>query len=343
MTKHILIISPSWIGDCVMTQPLLRRLHELNDCEIDVFAPAFSQAVFSRMPEVRDILNNPFAHGQLSLKQRYQVGQDLAKKGYDQIIVLPNSLKAGFIAWATHIKQRTGYVGEGRYFLLNDIRHLNRTRLPLMVDRYTALAHPALDDFTTPSSQPRLIVDSHHQKTVLEKHKLNTEKPILALCPGAEYGSAKRWPTQHFAAVAQHFFQQGWQIWLFGSQKDAAIAQEINQLSGSICIHLCGQTTLNESIDLLALAKYVVCNDSGLMHLSAALDRPLIALYGSTSAAHTPPLHPKAIVLTRNLDCAPCFQRECPKGHTHCLTQLLPEQVIEHITTQVSGSLKANT
>lgn len=340
MSKQILIISPSWIGDCVMTQPMLRRLHELSDCEIDVFAPKFSQAVFARMPEIRTILDNPFAHGALALKQRYQVGKALGKRGYEQVIVLPGSLKSGFIAWATGIQTRTGYVGESRYFLLNDIRRLDKQQLPLMVDRYTALAHPSQEAFTGHSSQPKLTIDAENQQQILNKLNLNTDKPILAFCPGAEYGSAKRWPATHFAQTAQHFLQQGWQIWLFGSQKDAAIAEAIQQHSGSQCVNLCGKTTLNESMDLLALAQFVVCNDSGLMHLSAALDRPLLALYGSTSAEHTPPLHPQAQTLSLDLTCSPCFERTCPQGHTNCLYQLLPEKVITHIENHCSGSLK---
>lgn len=335
MSKQILVISPSWIGDCVMTQPMLRRLHELSDCEIDVFAPQFSQAVFRRMPEIRNILDNPFAHGALQLKQRYQIGKDLGKRGYHQVIVLPNSLKSGLIAWATGIKIRTGYVGESRYFLLNDIRRLDKQKLPLMVDRYTALAHPSQDAFTGNSSQPKLMVDTNNQQHILNKLGLNTDKPILAFCPGAEYGPAKRWSPNYFAQTAQHFLQKGWQVWLFGSQKDATIAEEIQHYSGSQCVNLCGKTALNESIDLLALATFVVCNDSGLMHLSAALDRHLVALYGSTSAEHTPPLSPKAHILSLNLDCAPCFERQCPKGHTNCLQQLLPEKVITLIETQL--------
>ncbi|MCI4102127.1 lipopolysaccharide heptosyltransferase II, partial [Klebsiella pneumoniae] len=133
MSIKILIISPSWIGDCVMPQPLFRRLKELHPgCTIDVFAPKWSMAVFERMPEVNEILENPFGHGALELKRRWRVGRDLGRRGYDQVIVLPGSLKSAVIALATGIGKRTGYVGESRYFLLNDIRRLDKERLPLM-------------------------------------------------------------------------------------------------------------------------------------------------------------------------------------------------------------------
>ncbi len=311
-----------------MTQPLYRRLHELHPgCTIDVYAPKWSMAVFERMPEVRQIIENPFGHGALELKQRWQSGRELGQRGYDQVIVLPGSLKSALIAAATGIRQRTGYVGESRYLLLNDIRKLDKAALPLMVDRYTALAYASQADFNGHSSHPGLTIDPASQQTALAKHGLDTGKPVLAFCPGAEYGPAKRWPARHFAELARRYGTEGWQIWLFGSAKDHAVAEEINALSGSLCVNLCGKTNLAEAIDLLACADTVVCNDSGLMHLAAALDRKLAAVYGSSSPDHTPPLSEQAKIATLNLDCSPCFQRECPLGHTNCLNKLTPQMV----------------
>ncbi|STZ76687.1 lipopolysaccharide heptosyltransferase II [Bergeriella denitrificans] len=328
MSEKILIISPSWIGDCVMTQPLYRRLHELHPgCTIDVFAPKWSMAVFERMPEISRIFENPFGHGALDLKKRWQVGRELGKQGYTQVIVLPGSLKSAIIAFATGIKKRTGYVGESRYLLLNDIRKLDKAALPLMVDRYTALAHPSQADFNGHSDNPRFQINPQSQQAALAKHGLNTDKPVIAFCPGAEYGPAKRWPARHFAELGRRYLQQGWRVWLFGSQKDFDIADEINRLSDGLCVNLCGRTSLSEAIDLLACAETVVCNDSGLMHLAAALDRKVIAVYGSSSPDHTPPLSPKAEIVSLNLDCAPCFKRECPLGHTDCLNKLTPDIV----------------
>ncbi len=312
-----------------MTQPLLRRLHELHPhCAIDIFAPKWSQAVYRRMPEVADILDNPFGHGALRLKQRWRIGRELGKRGYTQVIVLPGSLKSALIAFASGIKKRTGYVGESRYFLLNDIRKLDKVALPLMVDRYTALAHSEQAGFQTPSSQPRFTIQAASQAAALNKHALNTDLPVIAFCPGAEYGVAKRWPTAHFAVLARHYAAQGKQIWLFGSQKDFDIAEEIQKQSGNVCINLCGKTDLSEAIDLLACAETVFCNDSGLMHIAAALGKNMVALYGSSSPDHTPPLSEHAAIASLHLKCSPCFKRECPLGHTDCLNKLLPEQVI---------------
>lgn len=328
MSKKILIISPSWIGDCVMTQPLYRRLHELNPgATIDVFAPKWSMAVFERMPEVSEIIENPFGHGALRLKQRIQTGRVLGRRGYGQVIVLPGSLKSALIAAATGIKKRTGYVGESRYLLLNDIRRLDKQALPLMVDRYTALAHPTQADFNGHSDNPRFSIKEESRRAALQAHGLNTDKPVLAFCPGAEFGPAKRWPAHHFAELARRYQAQGWQVWLFGSQKDFDIAEEINTLSDGLCVNLCGKTSLSEAIDLLGCAGAVVCNDSGLMHLAAALGRKLVAVYGSSSADHTPPLSDTAAIVSLNLDCSPCFKRECPLGHTDCLNKLTPDYV----------------
>ncbi|QEY24412.1 lipopolysaccharide heptosyltransferase II [Neisseria animalis] len=330
MPKKILIISPSWIGDCVMTQPLYRRLHQLHPgCTIDVFAPKWSMAVFERMPEVNRIIENPFGHGALQLKKRWQIGRELGKQGYDQVIVLPGSLKSAIIAFATGIRQRTGYVGESRYILLNDIRKLDKAALPLMVDRYTALAYPSQSAFNGVSDNPLFTINPDEQSAALAKHGLDTAKPVIAFCPGAEYGPAKRWPARHFAELALRYIRQGRQVWLFGSQKDFAIAEEINRFADGLCTNLCGKTTLSEAIDLLACAETVVCNDSGLMHLAAALDRKVIAVYGSSSPDHTPPLSPKAKIISLNLECSPCFKRECPLGHTDCLNKLMPDTVYQ--------------
>lgn len=330
MSRHILIITPSWIGDCVMTQPLYRRLHQLHPgCTIDALAPKWSMAVFERMPEIRRVLENPFGHGALRLRERWRLGKTLGRQGYDQVIVLPGSFKSALIARASGIPLRTGYVGESRYPLLNDIRKLDKAALPLMVDRYTALAHPSQADFDGHSDTPQLNIAPAGQQAALQTHGLNTDRPIAAFCPGAEYGPAKRWPAAHFAELARRYAAEGYQIWLFGSAKDQAVADEINRLSGSLCTNLCGRTSLAEAIDLLSLADLVVCNDSGLMHLAAALGRPLAAVYGSSSPDHTPPLSPRAAVVSLNLDCSPCFKRECPLGHTHCLQQLDPQRVYE--------------
>jgi len=325
--KKILVIAPSWVGDSVMAQPLYRRLHEIHgNVELHVFAPQWTLPLLARMPEVAQAHLNPFGHGSLNLWQRWQNARHLAKQHFDQAIVLPNSIKSALIPFFAGIPLRTGFIGESRYGLLNDARELDETRLPMMVERFSALAEAPGNDLPHPITHPRLSVNSAHQLATIDRMQLDCSRPIAAFCPGAEYGPAKRWPARHFASLAQRFALAGFNVWLFGSNKDAEIGAEICKLSNGAAVNLCGKTGLDQAIDLLGLADIAVCNDSGLMHVAAALNKPLVALYGSSSPDFTPPLSNQAVVVSLNLDCSPCFERLCPLGHTNCLEQLEPQR-----------------
>lgn len=327
MSYRILVIAPSWIGDCVMTQPLLQRLkHRQADTIIDVYAPAWSKAVFGRMPEVNEVLTNPFGHGELKLGMRYREGQNLARKHYDEAVVLPGSIKSALVPFFARIRKRTGFLGESRHVLLNHIHPLDKDALPLMVERYAKLAQNPSETLKRPVSYPRLNVDTMQQQQTLQDLGLSQQQAVV-FCPGAEYGPAKRWPAEHYAQLAQDFLQQGKQVWLVGSNKDFEVAEAINALTHKACVNLCGKTTIAQAIDLIASAQLVVCNDSGLMHVAAAVDTPVVSIFGSSSPKHTPPLSDKAQILSLNLECSPCFKRECPLGHTNCLKQLQPQMV----------------
>ena len=326
--KKILVIAPSWVGDSVMAQPLYRRLHERHPgLELHVFAPEWTLPLLARMPEVAKAHLNPFGHGQLRLIERWKAGRALAREGYDQVIVLPNSLKAALIPFFARIPLRTGFVGESRYGLLNDTRELDEKLLPMMVERFCALAEDKGVSVQRPIPYPRLAVDRVRQEGVLTRLGLPFDRPVVAFCPGAEYGPAKRWPTRHFAALAQQFQMAGYAVWLFGSAKDRAIGDEIATLAEGAAVNLCGATGLEEAIDLLGLTRLAVCNDSGLMHVAAALDKPLVALYGSSSPDFTPPLSGQASVVSLGVECSPCFERTCPFGHTRCLEDMTPDYV----------------
>lgn len=328
-SHKMLIIAPSWIGDCVMAQPLLMLLRrQYPQAVIDVFAPKWSLAVMKRMPEINHTIENPFLHGDIKIFARYRLGRQLRQNHYTQAIVLPGSLKSALVPYFAKIPKRTGFVGENRYGLLNDIRILDELRLPKMVDRFASLAFSSSDRIPQSVPQPHLVANTENQQGCLKKFQLNTDKPIIAMCPGAEYGDAKRWRVHHFAETAQRCVDQGYQVWYFGSNKDADTAEQIIEQSGGIGISLCGKTSLDEAVDLLALSNAVICNDSGLMHIAAALDLPLIAIYGSSSPDHTPPLSNKARILSLNMPCSPCFERTCPLGHTDCLEKLTPDMVM---------------
>ena len=328
MSRRCLVVGPSWVGDMVMAQSLFRRLKADNpQLYLAVLAPAWSEALLARMPEVDEAIEMPVGHGQVQLGLRWHLARSLKAKNFDQAIVLPGSLKSALIPFFAGIKTRTGFVGEQRYGLLNDIRKLDKAALPLNVERFLVLGSPT---HRLPAEIPRpaLQVDPAAQATVQEKFSLDTDRPLLALCPGAEFGPAKQWPARHYAAVARARLAEGWQVILLGSAADSEICGQINAACDRACVDLSGKTSLTEVIDLLSLCDAVVSNDSGLMHIAAALERPLVAIYGSSSPDFTPPLSENCRMLRLSLDCQPCFKRECPLGHLDCLNKLEPERVL---------------
>jgi len=315
-----------------MAQSLFITLKNAQpDCQIDVLAPVWSLALLERMPEVAKAIAMPLSHGQLGLLDRIKLGRKLRFEGYDHAILLPNSWKSALIPYFANIPVRTGYIGEFRWGLLNDARKLDKSLLTMTVQRFVALGLPNTAPLPPECPIPILLINHEQQNAVVKKFNLTPSEKILALCPGAEYGAAKRWPASYFAEVARHKIAQGWQVWLFGSDKDKAAAEQIKSEVSGDCIDFTGRTSLAEAVDLLSLADTVVTNDSGLMHVAAALDKKIIALYGSSDPNFTPPLNTKAHVISLNLDCSPCFKRECPLGHTRCLTDIKPDQVIDVI------------
>lgn len=334
LEKHnkILVIGPSWVGDMVMAQSLFMILkkHDEN-CQVDVLAPEWSFPLLERMPEVSNSFAMPLTHGQLGLYERFRLGKKLQLTAYDQVIVLPNSWKSALVPFFANIPLRTGYVGEMRWGLLNDTRQLNKEKLTMTVQRFVSLGLPVGHKQPADTPIPKLKIDSEKQQRVEKTFQLNLSGKVLALCPGAEYGEAKRWPAEHYAEVAKQKIIQGWSVWIFGSVKDQLVAEKINQLTGNACQDFTGKTSLGEAIDLISLADVVVTNDSGLMHVAAALNKKLIAIYGSSDPGFTPPLNAEAKVIELKLDCSPCFKRECPLGHTKCLVDILPQQILEHI------------
>lgn len=329
--KKTLIIGPSWVGDMVMAQSLFMTLKRNNSHqEIDVLAPTWSFPLLKRMPEVSNALTMPLTHGEFGLKQRIQQGKKLQGKQYDQVIVLPNSWKSALIPFFAKIPQRTGYLGEMRWGLLNDARKLDKQILTMTVQRFVALGLPKSECQPPNYSIPSLEINPNKQHDVLKKFNVDKGK-VLALCPGAEYGPAKQWPAEHYAEVANKVLALGWSVWIFGSDKDKLIASQINRLAESKCQDFSGKTSLGEAIDLMSLVDVAVSNDSGLMHIAAALNKNLIAIYGSSDPNFTPPLNSKANVINLNLDCSPCFKRACPLGHTNCLNHILPQQIFSKI------------
>jgi heptosyltransferase II len=327
----ILIVAPSWIGDAVLSQPLLAQLAACHPAAtFDVLAPRWVLPVYRRMAQVADTIESPFGHGELRFFARWQLARRLRSRSYDVAFILPNSLKSALIPFLARIPRRTGFVGEWRYGLLTDPRPLDERRTPLMVDRFSSLALPAESE-PSAARRPVLTVRQAEGEALLAKLGFARPTRLVCFCPGAEYGPAKRWPANYFAELALALSREGWAIWLLGSQKDGEVGAEIGRQAGPAVRDLTGKTTLDEAIVLLSAADLVISNDSGLMHVAAALDRPLIAIFGSSSPQFTPPLSQHARVVQLPVPCSPCFQRVCPLGHFDCMMRLTAPRIREEI------------
>lgn len=337
--NRILIVGPAWVGDMMMAQSLFKVLKQnSSQIEIDVLAAKSQRPLLERMPEVQQVIELPIQHGELKMGVRYAIAKKL-RQTYDQAIVLPNSWKSALIPFLAKIPKRTGFVGECRFGLLNDIRFLSKTQLPKMVLRYASLGYSKESAqkinptfFLESLPLPKLKSDPNQIEKIKMKFNLqDSSTPILALCPGAEFGPSKRWPEEYYAEIALAKIKAGWQVWLFGSEKEKAGNDKIQQLTKAQCADFTGKTNLGEAIDLLSLAHCVVSNDSGLMHIAAALEKPLVAIYGSTDPNFTPPLSAKGEIMRLNLSCSPCFKRTCPLVHHQCMRQLLPSQILNSL------------
>lgn len=336
-----LIIGPSWVGDMMMSQSLYRTLKAENPAmEIDVMAPAWCRPLLARMPEVSKALPMPLGHGALAIGERRQLGKQLRQEQYQQAIVLPNSFKSALVPFFARIPIRTGWRGEMRYGLLNDLRVLNKAAFPLMVQRYVALAYSkqrisCAGDIPQPILWPQLHVSQTEIDTTTAEFSLNNNRPVIGFCPGAEFGPAKRWPHYHYATLANSLIQQGFQIVLFGSEKDREAGEEIvHALPAELqphCHNFAGSTKLDQAVILIAACHAIVSNDSGLMHIAAALNRPLVALYGPSSPDFTPPLTHDAKVIRLITGYHKVRKGDAQQGYHQSLIDIKPEQVLAEL------------
>jgi len=332
MSGRILVVAPSWVGDAILSEPLVARLHAPHGApSVDVLSPAWCAPVYARMRGVDRVVESTIDHGRVDWAQRRTLVRTLSVQGYARAVILPNSWKSALIPWLARIPLRTGYVGEMRWGLVNDARRLDRNALPRLVDRYAALAVPRGE--TAPAaSAPVLVPDAANRDAAVAALRLDTARGVAILCPGAEFGPAKRWPPGHFAELALKFLADGLAVWIVGSPNDRPAAEAIRDPAGEPgrgIRDLAGRTDLGTAIDLLSLASIVVSNDSGLMHAAAAVGVPLVALFGSSSPSYTPPMSAAAKIARIDIACSPCFKRECPLGHFKCMRDLDPRAVYD--------------
>ena len=339
-----LVVGPNWVGDMIMAHGLISYLKSKRpDDPIHMLAPSWSLEVARRMPEVDQVIELPFDHGELKLKERWAFARKLRFSRYHRAFVLPNSLKSALIPAMAGIPRRIGWRGEYRYKLLTDLRILHEARFPRMIDRYMALGFPAnlaLSANQLPEAPPfpRLTMDEASQANLVSNHGLDPAR-LVALCPGAEFGPAKQWPLDRFSDLAARLIDAGHQVILLGSPNDAddveRLIDQVAKAKRKSLLNLAGLTSIPEAVDLIGLSKAVVTHDSGLMHVAAATGRPLVALFGPSSPAHTPPLSDTAVTLTHPVPCHPCFERECPLTHQACLSELSVDEVFETLLQQM--------
>ena len=318
-TARVLVVAPAWVGDMVMSHTVVPGLCDRGST-VHYLAPPVTASLAARMPGVEAVHTIHVRRGRLDLGGRRDAAARLRRLEFHQAVVLPNSFKSALAPLLAGIPRRTGFTGERRFGLLNDRRRLDAERLPRMVDRFAALAD------VSPSC-PRLRADPERRNCLLAKHGLDTPRPVVALCPGAEYGPSKRWPAERFAELARRCTAAGAAVWVLGSKRDAQAAATV--ADGAPVVNLVGRTDLADAVDLLSGVDVAVTNDSGLMHVAAALEVPVVAVFGSTTPLFTPPLSRRAVVVSRELDCRPCFRRECPLGHLACLRDISAQTVFD--------------
>lgn len=330
----ILVVGPSWVGDSVMAQTLYKRIKkELPSSQIDVMSPHWSLALLERMPEVCKKIVSPFSHGETKLLERYKLGQGLKKENYDRAIILTNSLKSSLIPYFARIEVRTGWLGEFRYGLINDIRSSKKLKKSLMVEKFAALSlceeNYSIENLTF----PELEINFDNQRNFLEEFSIDYSKNTMAICPGAEFGPSKRWPAEYYAEIAKFYVNKGWNVLCIGSKNDEDIGMGIGSLnnlrSNESFINLTGKTSLQDAIDILAFTEKVVTNDSGLMHISAAVKTPLVALYGPSSPEYTPPLISKKKILRKTQGYEKVRYGSNEKGYHQSLLDIKPEEVLD--------------
>lgn len=322
-----LIIGPAWVGDMVMAQALFQQLRRQEPgMAIDVVGPPWSVPLVGRMPEVRRGISLAVGHGELALASRRALGRSLRRVGYDRAIVLPRSFKSALVPWFAEVPVRTGFAGELRGLLLNDLRRLDRRILDQTIKRFLALGVPAGLPVPAPLT-PALRVDEANRAALQARLRLG-QKPAMAFMPGAAYGPAKQWPISSFTALARQLTGRGFEVWVLGSGGEQGLGEQIRSGAGAGVFNLCGQTSLEDTVDLLSATRVAVTNDSGLMHVAAAAGTQVVAIYGSSSPHFTPPLTPRRVIVYLGLGCSPCFERECPLGHLNCLNQVSPASVL---------------
>ena len=324
--EKFLIIAPSWIGDLIISQSLLKYLKkEYPNCQIDMIVRPELTNLVKMMPEVKNIYPLDIKHKEFGLIKRHILAKEIKKHLYSTSIILPNSFKSAIIPWLANIPVRIGYNRELRLFLLNKKYSLIKHK-DSMVNRYLKLADGSYSDVIRPS----LLINGDSSKLISRKYLINNSKKNIVLCPEAEYGSAKRWPINKWMQLANFYKEKDYNVYFLGKNKSLETKYQ-NILKKDSIISLLGKTSLEEAAYILSIVDLVVTNDSGLMHIAASVNTNLISIFGSSSPFYTPPLMKDQFgeVIYKALTCSPCFKRECPLQHLNCLNNISSEEILD--------------
>lgn len=321
----------------VMAQALYKALaSDSTSAKIHVVAPEWSRPLLTRMTEISSIFSLGVDHGEFGLAKRFKLGKQLRSESYSQAIVLPRSFKSALVPWFAQIPKRIGDVGEFRHKILTDKFSSNKDKQTPNACNYLRYIGVDADVARIKKEfSPQLVVDVENQREVLGRHAITTDAPLVACMVGAEYGPSKQWPVEHFATVIDLLKDQGVNVCILGSSKDEQTGNKIESLCRHTIYNLCGKTSLTDVIDMLAACSAAVSNDSGLMHIAAAVDVPVVAMYGATTPLYTPPLHAKAKSFYVKLTCSPCWQRTCQYGHYRCLRDIMPQDVFSAVLSRL--------
>lgn len=311
----------------VMAQCLFQRIQKRDHTRIDVMAPSWTSALVRCMPECHQWIDSELGHGVLGLKQRFHIAKGLRNQ-YQRAYILPNSFKSSLIPFWAKIPERIAWRGEWRDPLLTTCIRDKLDHYPLMAQRYVRLVDNQAKQLQKAHFKPALSVDDATRIKALKQFQLTQDIPTLAICPGAAFGPSKQWVFERFIDVAKHFVAKGFRVIVLGSKNDAVIANNIATNVGDKVMPLAGKTNLLDAIALLSTVNAVLTHDSGLMHIACALDRPVVALYGSSSPTFTPPLHPSARIVRHDVGCNPCYKRHCARPSHDCMLAIHSREVI---------------
>ena len=333
----ILIVPYLWIGDFVRCHSVVKLLRQrFPDRPVDMLASTLCAPLTDYMPGLRKAVVADLPRSRLALGQQKALAERLRREGYGTALIMPRTWKACLAPYFAGVPERTGFVGEARFFLLNDLRY-GEKKLPRMVDRCGALALPP--DATLPADWPlpELKVSREETKAWRQKRGLGgDDRPVVALAPGA-VGPAKRWPKDYYAAVARKLLDEGFAVWILGGPGEKTLAADIvedtqaRDLTGS---------DLREAVLALACATAAVSNDSGLLHVAAALGTSAIGIFGPTNPWHWAPLNPLAATMetATKLDCRPCHKPVCRLVHHRCMRDIAPEEVISTVQKTLAAA-----